>query len=91
MADRNLIGRCGLYCGACVIYRAYKDDGDYLRRIDEHFRCPPEKVRCGGCMALTPDCWGYDYEIVQCLRNKGLIPVFNAANMRRILARSLEN
>ncbi len=25
MNDTNLIGRCGLYCGICEIYLAYKD------------------------------------------------------------------
>jgi len=66
------VGRCGLYCGACVIYRAYKDGGDYLRRVAEHFKIPPEKVRCEGCQVLTPSCWGYDCKIVQCLNAKGL-------------------
>lgn len=72
MVNRNLVGRCGLYCGACAIYRAYKDNGEYQEILANHFKCPPEKVRCEGCMALTPECWGYDCKIVQCLRNKGL-------------------
>lgn len=72
MVDRNLVGRCGLYCGACGIYRAYKDNEEYLERLAKHFKCPPEKVRCEGCMALTPECWGNDCKIVECLRNKGL-------------------
>jgi len=72
MVDRNLVGRCGLYCGACGIYRAYKDNGEHLERLAKHFKCPPEKVRCEGCMALTPECWGNDCKIIECLRNKGL-------------------
>lgn len=72
MVDRDLVGRCGLYCGACGIYRAYKDNGEYLERLAKHFKCPPEKVRCEGCMALTLECWGNDCKIVKCLRNKGL-------------------
>jgi hypothetical protein len=72
LVDTRLVGRCGLYCGSCGIYRAHKDDGEYLQRLAEHFKCPPEKVRCEGCQALTPDCWGYDCKIVQCLRTKGL-------------------
>ena len=72
MVNRNLVGRCGLYCGACTIYRAYKDGGEYLKGRAERFKCPPEKVRCEGCMALTPECWGNDCKIVQCLRGKGL-------------------
>jgi len=66
------VGRCGLYCGACVIYRAHKDGGEYLKRVAEHFKCPPEKVQCEGCMVLTPDCWGYNCKIVKCLISKGL-------------------
>lgn len=66
------MGRCGLYCGACTIYRAYKDGGTYLQGRAQRFKCAPEKVQCEGCMALAPDSWGYTCKIVQCLRNKGL-------------------
>jgi len=72
LVNKNLVGRCGLYCGACGIYRAYQDNGEFLKSLAEDLKCPPEKVRCEGCMALTPDCWGYDCKIVQCLRNKDL-------------------
>jgi len=70
--NQNLVGRCGLYCGACAIHRAYKDDGEYLKQRAERFKCPPEKVRCEGCMALTPQCWGNGCKIVQCLNGKNL-------------------
>ena len=72
MVEKNLVGRCGLYCGACGIYRAYKDNGEFLKKLAEHFKCPPEKVKCEGCNALTPDSWGYNCKIVQCLKSKGL-------------------
>jgi hypothetical protein len=72
LINENLIGRCGLYCGACSIYRAYKDNGEYLKTLAENFKCPPEKVQCQGCLALTTESWGYDCKIVQCLRSKGL-------------------
>jgi hypothetical protein len=71
LVNTNLVGRCGLYCGACGIYRAYKDGGEYRQRLAEFFKCPPEKVRCEGCQVLTPDCWGNDCKIVQCLNAKG--------------------
>ena len=71
MVNENLVGKCGLYCGACTIYRAYRDGGAYLQGRAQRFKCAPEKVRCEGCMALTPDSWGYECKIVQCLRNKG--------------------
>ena len=71
MAAEALTGRCGLYCGACSVYRAQRDDGEYLKGLAERFNCPPEKVRCEGCGALTPECWGYDCGIVQCSVAKG--------------------
>jgi len=71
VSENNLVGRCGLYCGACSIYRAYKNDREYRNRLAERFKCPPEKVRCEGCQTLTPECWENECEIVQCTSAKG--------------------
>jgi hypothetical protein len=70
IGKKALIGRCGLYCGACVIYRAERDDPELRKRIAKNVDCPPEKVRCRGCGALTPDCWGYECRIVICLNER---------------------
>ncbi|MCJ7429828.1 DUF3795 domain-containing protein [Candidatus Bathyarchaeota archaeon] len=72
MVNRNLVGRCGLYRGACSIHRGHKDDGEYLKLFAEYFKCPPEKVRCSGWQALKTEDGGYECNIVQCLRGKGL-------------------
>jgi len=71
MVNRALVGRCGLYCGACGIYRAYKDDGDYLDMVSKSWDMPKGKIRCEGCQALTPRCWGTGCERVKCLDDKG--------------------
>lgn len=81
MAENNLVGRCGLYCGACSVYRAYKDNGEYLCRLATFFKCPPEKVRCEGCQVLTSECWGNGCEIVQCLRTKGFNFCYECAQL----------
>ena len=72
LVDKNLIGRCGLFCGACGIYRAYRDGGEYRQRLADFFKCSQEKVRCEGCQALTQECWGNGCKIVRCLNGKGL-------------------
>jgi len=72
MVDRNLVGRCGLYCGACGIYRAYRDGGEYRQQLADFFKCSPEKVCCEGCQALTQECWGIECKIVECLNAKEL-------------------
>ncbi len=71
MLESTLAGRCGLYCGACTIYRAYIDEGEFRNRVAAYFKCPPEKVRCEGCQALTLGCWGNDCKIVQCTTAEG--------------------
>jgi hypothetical protein len=91
MTDEDLVGRCGLYCGACSIYRAYKDDSEYLRRLSERFKCPPEKVRCEGCQVLTPECWGNDCKIVQCLRAKGYNFCYECPQYEKRSCEKLEN
>ncbi len=69
--DRTLVGRCGLYCGACTIYRAQRDSPELRKWLAEKFKCTPEQVQCNGCGALTPDSWGHDCKFVVCLRGKG--------------------
>lgn len=63
-----LIGRCGLYCGACDIYRVYSDKKkEKQRRMAQFFKCKPEQVRCQGCQNLTPADWCSECKILACL------------------------
>jgi len=72
--SHNLVGRCGLYCGACMIYNCSHDlaYGEKRSQLAARYNIPPEKVTCQGCMALTGECWGNDCKIVACLRGKDL-------------------
>lgn len=64
----SLIGRCGLYCGACDIYRVYIDmKKEKQKQMAEFFRCKPEQVRCHGCQNLTSDDWCSGCKILECL------------------------
>jgi hypothetical protein len=67
MVDKNLVGRCGLFC----IYRGYKDGGEYRKGLADFFKVPQEKIRCNGCQVLTAECWGNNCKIVQCQNAKG--------------------
>jgi hypothetical protein len=77
MVNKNLIGRCGLYCGVCEIYRAYKDSQELRGKIAKKHNCLPEEVRCEGCQALSVYGWSYEKEwgsnckILKCLNAKG--------------------
>jgi len=71
MADYTLVGRCGLYCGSCPLYRAHRDRGEYLHHVSKEWEMPLERIRCEGCHALTPNCAGSQCKIVHCLNSKG--------------------
>lgn len=71
MCTQNLVGKCGIYCGACAIYRAQKDSEEWQKEIASEVDCSPEEVRCNGCSSLTPECWGNGCKIVLCTRTKG--------------------
>lgn len=79
MVNYALVGRCGLYCGSCMIYRAYKDSEKMRQLIAERAKCRPEDIRCEGCQTALTDGWdvqgqqwGKHCEIVRCLEAKEL-------------------
>lgn len=78
MTDRSLVGRCGLYCGACLIYRAHRDSAQLRESVAADYGRSPEEVRCEGCQTAALDGWdmderwGKNCRIVGCLDGKGL-------------------
>jgi len=67
----KLVGRCGLYCGACGIFRAQRDNEKKRILIAKEFNCSVEQVKCNGCGALTNECWCNGCKILICLKSKG--------------------
>jgi len=77
LVSKNLVGRCGIYCGSCIIYGAYKDSEQLRKRVAERENCKPEDVRCEGCQTVLTNGWeskewGKNCKIVNCLEAKGL-------------------
>jgi hypothetical protein len=64
MEETYLAAVCGLYCGACIIYRAQKDGNhqaieQIAGRMSSFITVKPEELQCDGCLAggrLTPYC-----------------------------------
>ena len=75
---KNLIGRCGFYCGVCEVYRAYKDSRELQEKLAKKYNCSPEEVRCEGCQAMDIYGWAHEKEwganckILKCLTTQGL-------------------
>jgi hypothetical protein len=71
LSSHALIGRCGLYCGACGIYRTFIDKRvAKLQQMAKFFKCRPDQVRCQGCQNLTPEDWCSGCKILECLEKK---------------------
>ncbi|MCD1295551.1 hypothetical protein CUJ83_11125 [Methanocella sp. CWC-04] len=73
MDDRQLAGICGLYCGCCIIYRAYHDDDTELTKtIAAGLGIETGKVRCDGCRSENNNCWTGECEFKSCSAKKGV-------------------
>jgi hypothetical protein len=77
MDKEKLIAACGLYCGACEMYRAYRNnDESKLNYLAQGFSARGMKItaddlKCDGCLAggrLTP--WCKTCEMKLCAKHK---------------------
>ncbi len=70
----KLISKCGIYCGACYIYRAFKDGGKLLKIMTEKLGVPKEEIKCNGCLDPVEDIWRMckKCQFRACLQERGL-------------------
>ena len=72
MAKMDVVGRCGIYCGACPIYRGTRGDKQAQAFARDVWKTPPNRMTCDGCHNLGPESHGVDCPRRVCLNNKGL-------------------
>ena len=71
--DPRLAGVCGLYCGACEVYRAWvEQDQARLEALAHTHGVPISKVMCTGCRTPSPFCFSGDCEIKRCAESRGV-------------------
>ncbi len=58
MTSMNLVGRCGIYCGACPVYLGARGNDEAARYALEQWKVGEDQLRCEGCQGLTPECFG---------------------------------
>jgi hypothetical protein len=50
MSEKDLVGRCGMFCGSCPMYRAGQDRDDAkIFELSFKTRCTMDLIRCKGC------------------------------------------
>jgi len=48
-ADKRLAAVCGLYCEACTLFIATKEDPARLKEMAARFQISEEEIKCYGC------------------------------------------
>ncbi len=74
--NKNLMAPCGLYCGACGVYIATRDNNEKFKAVMGNlYGTKPEETQCLGCMQpdLPEKLYGYCSmcAIRDCVRAKG--------------------
>jgi hypothetical protein len=72
--EEHLVSRCGIYCGACYVYRAERDCGDFIREVAEWQKVELDELKCNGCLAPEEEKWPNCQKCrpQYCLKEKGL-------------------
>ena len=73
--NRELMAPCGLYCGACGIYIATRDENEKFKAVmGRVYGTKPEETECCGCMQPEPPKKRYGYcqqcKIRSCVKSK---------------------
>ncbi|MDD1768889.1 MAG: DUF3795 domain-containing protein [Methanomassiliicoccales archaeon] len=69
---RELAAYCGLYCGSCETFRAWKDkDAALLMKEAEESGRPVEEIRCDGCKSSDVIFWCRQCKIKDCAVGRG--------------------
>lgn len=77
----ELAAPCGLYCGNCEIYRAYKDDDfDALAEYAKEMNLPLDQVRCEGCRTEFNMFWCPECDVRKCNDKRGLAFCFECSD-----------
>ncbi len=70
MPDKQIVGICGIYCGACLTYRSSRDGDPKLIDFLMEQGLSKDEMLCNGCGSdfVTPRCSGCIFK--ECVKNK---------------------
>jgi len=72
---KKLVGICGLYCGTCPSYLAYrKNDSTRIERLSRDKGYSPDELRCDGCLSdrVSVHCRDCRHGFRDCAGEKGV-------------------
>ncbi len=69
---KELAAVCGLYCEACTLYIATKEDPARLKALAARFQLTEEEVRCKGCRSGKKGPYCRICKMARCAGEKGI-------------------
>jgi len=82
-AEPELIGRCGLYCGACPVYLSRFEDGEFRIRVAEAWGISVDRCDCDGCGKPKSNSPCADCKILVCLDDKNIRTCYECESFDR--------
>jgi hypothetical protein len=77
----ELAAPCGLYCGNCEIFRAFRDDDfESLAEYAKEMSTPVDMVRCEGCRSDLSMFWCPECNVRKCTEEKEISFCFECAD-----------
>ncbi len=70
--DKNLAAVCGLYCEACTLFIATKEDPVRLKALAARFQLPEEIVKCYGCRSEKRGPYCGNCKMITCAADRGI-------------------
>jgi len=70
--DKKMAAVCGLYCDACSIYIATKEDPERLKKLAAAFEITPEEAKCYGCRSDKRLSYCAECRMFACAAKKGI-------------------
>lgn len=71
-AGKELAAVCGLFCEACTLYIATKEDPKRLKFLAARFQLAEEEVRCNGCRSGKKGPYCRICKMAACAAEKGI-------------------
>jgi len=71
-ADKAVAAACGLYCEACTLFIATKEDPARLKRLAARFQLSEEAIKCYGCRSAKRGPYCKTCKMFSCAAERGI-------------------
>jgi len=71
-SDKTLAAVCGLYCEACTLFIATKEDPERLKGLAKRFQLSEEAVKCYGCRSAKRGPYCEKCKMFSCAAERGI-------------------